>query len=299
MDLKNKRRILASVATLVIVALATIAVAANYFPAKSPIGTRIDSTALSSSLGSVSAFASSSSITTKTTTSGFSIVGSNCKGNCTIDVPWTSIYHMCRNFTDLTTDSNAVLLVKVTSETAVLADGIPVTEYNITTIKDVLGNTELQPGMEVPVLQVGGTADGVTMNIKGEQPLVVGGTYVLFLSAPGGITTPVNQGNGAVTSSESTTVINGTTITFRNSATISLRHSADDPLAQYVLPADDGVSQITVGCPQGIFQVQGGKVYSLDNANPQDDAWLPLKVSGMPLAQFIQEVQSAATTPTA
>jgi hypothetical protein len=51
----------------------------------------------------------------------------------------------------------------------------------------------------------------------------------------------------------------------------------------------------TIGGAQGLFYIGGGDVYSLDNMYPQADAWLPIKVSGVPLAQFIQEVQAAAT----
>jgi len=50
----------------------------------------------------------------------------------------------------------------------------------------------------------------------------------------------------------------------------------------------------TVGAAQGLFYVQGGNVYSLDKMYPQADAWLPIKASGVPLAEFITQVQSAA-----
>jgi hypothetical protein len=48
---------------------------------------------------------------------------------------------------------------------------------------------------------------------------------------------------------------------------------------------------LTVGGAQGLFYVQNGKVFSLDNMYPQADAWLPVKAAGVPLAQFIQQVQ--------
>ena len=56
------------------------------------------------------------------------------------------------------------------------------------------------------------------------------------------------------------------------------------------------LNPVTVGGPQGLFYVQNGKVFSLDNMYPQVDSWLPVKAAGVPLAQFIQEVQDAACT---
>jgi hypothetical protein len=53
----------------------------------------------------------------------------------------------------------------------------------------------------------------------------------------------------------------------------------------------------TTGASQGLFYVQGGNVYSLDHMYPQADSWLPVKANGIPLAQFVQEVQSAVATP--
>lgn len=293
MPTNNNRRLIISGGAVVVVVLVALAVANSYFPSQSTVATRIGSASQSSTLASMSTFSLTSSVTA-TVSSGFSIVGARCGGTCTINVPWTSIYHMYPNFTDLATNSVMVLLANVTSEAGALANGIPITEYNITVTQELVGNAALEPGTELPILQVGGTADGVTMNLIGGPLLTVGGTYVLFLSPPGGIV----FGDDSVTASESTSVINGTTITFTNSVTGTTHHSPGDPLAQYVLPVDDGGAQITVGGPQGVFYVQDGNVYSLNNAYPQADGWLPLKVSGVPLAQFIQEVQSAATSTT-
>lgn len=50
---------------------------------------------------------------------------------------------------------------------------------------------------------------------------------------------------------------------------------------------------ITVGGAQGLFYIQGGKVYSLDNLYPQADGWLPVKANGVPLLEFLTGVQSA------
>lgn len=56
-------------------------------------------------------------------------------------------------------------------------------------------------------------------------------------------------------------------------------------------------ASVTTGGPQGLFSVQGGNVYSLDNTYPQADSWLPVKADGIPLAQFEAMVQ-AAPVPT-
>jgi len=49
----------------------------------------------------------------------------------------------------------------------------------------------------------------------------------------------------------------------------------------------------SVGGPQGTFLVQRGQVYSLDTLYPQADAWLSVKADGVPLSQFISEVQGS------
>lgn len=52
----------------------------------------------------------------------------------------------------------------------------------------------------------------------------------------------------------------------------------------------------TIGATQGLFYIQGGNVYSLDNMYPSADAWLPVKADGVSLSEFITQVQSAVTT---
>jgi len=58
----------------------------------------------------------------------------------------------------------------------------------------------------------------------------------------------------------------------------------------------DGLT--TTGGAQGLFYIQGGNVYSLDNMYPQADSWLPVKANGVPLAQFVQQIQSALASST-
>jgi hypothetical protein len=54
----------------------------------------------------------------------------------------------------------------------------------------------------------------------------------------------------------------------------------------------------TTGAAQGLFYIQDGNVYSLDNMYPQADAWLPVKANGVPLSEFVAEVQAAAVSTT-
>jgi hypothetical protein len=104
----------------------------------------------------------------------------------------------------------------------------------------------------------------------GYPTLTVGGLYIFFLTALNSVVVPAYT---------STTTM--TTITIK-----------DSPLSPYWQHIDDGMASVTTGGAQGLFYVQEGKVFSLDNAYPQQDAWLPVKVSGIPLAEFIAELNS-------
>jgi len=59
-----------------------------------------------------------------------------------------------------------------------------------------------------------------------------------------------------------------------------------------------GAVLMTPGGPQGLFYIQGGNVYSMDNMYPQADSWIPTKVSGVPLSQFVQEIQADVNSTT-
>lgn len=54
---------------------------------------------------------------------------------------------------------------------------------------------------------------------------------------------------------------------------------------------------LTAGGPQGLFYIQGGDVYSLNNMY-QADSWFQVTASGTPLSQFVTEVQSASSSTT-
>jgi len=56
-----------------------------------------------------------------------------------------------------------------------------------------------------------------------------------------------------------------------------------------------GSAATTTGAGQGLFYIQGGNVYSLNNLYPQADSWLPVTADGVPLNQFVSEVQAATT----
>ena len=177
------------------------------------------------------------------TTIDYSINPAACHGNCTLNPPWPTIYE---TMSALVKASGYVGLARVTSVSTEDVDGVPVRLYNITVIQNIIPNKYVNTGSNLTVAQLGGTVNGITMNVNGYPTLVVGDTYVLFLEL---------------------------TETF---------------LIQYYQ-----LNLVTVGGPQGLFYVQNGQVFSLDNMYPQADSWLPVKAAGVPLAQFLQEVRSA------
>jgi hypothetical protein len=205
----------------------------------------------------------------------FGIDPASCHGKCVIDNPWTSGSQLHRTLNELVASSAFVLVGNVTSLSTVAVKGVPVTAYNITVVVTIIpplpANANLGPGSVLRVAQVGGTAGGHTMTLKGYPLLVKGGTYVFFLNLLGGAVAP-NCGLAC--------------------------YLIPDPTAPYLGGVDNGFAPVTVGGPQGVFSVQGGKVYSLDNLYPQDDQWLPIKVAGEPLAQFITEIQQAVSSTT-
>jgi hypothetical protein len=93
--------------------------------------------------------------------------------------------------------------------------------------------------------------------------------------------------------------LNGTTMNVQGYPTLAVGGS-------YVLFANYAgflaeyyeINLMTIGGPQGLFYVQNGNVYSLDNMYPQADAWLPVKADGVLLAQFVAEVQAASGSTT-
>lgn len=88
---------------------------------------------------------------------------------------------------------------------------------------------------------------------------------------------------------------NGTTVSVQGYPTLSVGSTyvlfLNGPGSLY--PAYYGGYLTSVGGPQGTFLVQRGQVYSLDTLYPHVDAWLSVKADGVPLSQFISEVQGS------
>ncbi len=281
MALNSTPKVMASVAVAAVLALSLIAVAITYFPAQfaaqknatvtgnssssltsssisSPTIPATSSNDVSPSVGLVSStiigssssgMSSSSEATILSTSTSFEIAISLCHGNCTLNyLPWSTY----QTLNALTAASLYVVVANVTSALTLSRGGVPVSYYNITVITTLYPTSvSISSGYALSVSQIGGRANGTTMNLRGYPYLTKGVTYVFFLSFP-------------------------------------------SYLVNYYQEPNSNLSTLTTtGGPQGLFYIQAGKVFSLDNMYPQDDVWLPLKVEGVPLAQFIAEVQSA------
>ena len=187
--------------------------------------------------------------------------------NCSVEPLRGAVFP---NLQDLV-DSSVVLLGNVTSRTTVSVDGVPFTTYNVTNIQTLahvgIANYSAS-GQVAEMAWVGGTVNGTTMNAVGYPTLGIGALYILFF------------GPYSFNPSE-------------------LTYSYGAPgFGDYWLQFDGGSAASTTGGPQGLFYVQDGKVYSLDNLYPQDDSWLPVKAEGVPLSEFVAEVQSASASAT-
>ena len=194
-----------------------------------------------------------------------SIPPQSCQ-NCTFILPWQSLATVFPTLSALVNASVVVAVANVSSVWTVSRSGVPVTLYNVTVItllKDFF--VPVSTGEEITFGEIGGTNANESFALSGYPRLDVGSTYVLFLSPAGGI----YEGNGQPPI------------------------GADAPFSDYV-SSSSIITYMTEGGPQGLFYVQSGSVYSLDNTNPQADTWLQVKANGIPLAEFIAQVQSAA-----
>ena len=200
------------------------------------------------------------------TTEGFFIDAQLCGSSCVLDAPWPELSPRYSSLESLRVASSYVVEANVSSLFTLDVHEVPVTFYNITVIANLETSPSVQPGYTFTLGEVGGTANGTTMTVKGYPLVAKGQTYIFFLAPSGGI-----QGGGKVV-------------------------TPPDPLSAYVVGQGNTFTFTTVGGPQGLFPVQAGKVYSLDNTYPSDDEWLTVKASGVPLTQFVQEVQSATST---
>jgi hypothetical protein len=275
MKLNQAGRILAPLLILAVIFLSLITAMGLFSSSsQSPKSNSSEATSVASvtTLTSLVSSAGQSSTGSATIAGSFGINPENCGSDCTINVQWASIYASYRTLGALEADSGAVLVGTVTSLSTVAVKGVPVTVYNMTISSTIVGPTQLSPGTNLTVAQVGGTAGGKTITLEGYPPLSIGSTDVFFLGYGSRIV-------GGGSPGQTATVI-------------------ADPMSPYISGVADGLALVTTGGPQGLFSVQEGKVYSLDNLYPQNDAWLQVKASGVPLAQFIQEIQSAVGTTT-
>lgn len=261
----------APAATVVLAILAAslliVVLASGSHPAINPTktvqqksSTQGNASSASSAFASTSTVQSGGSTTRITTTQDIS-----CPTTCTLDVDWASLTHPYQTLGELAASSEFVFVGNVTATWTLPSSGVPVNLYNITVVTTLKGH----PYTPNPIFQlgeVGGTLSNKTTTVSGYPTLTVGGMYILFVYPAGGVC-----------------CTNGTEVL---------------PNAPFSFQVDEAfpgtLVYVTQGGPQGLFYVQGGYVYSLDNMYPQADAWLPVKVPGVPLAQFIQEIQSAA-----
>jgi hypothetical protein len=248
MAFANKRLIAMSIALAVILAAGLIIAAVTLFPYNTNLGSSATSRAGSLQTRTSNQAVTSQSSTVLGTTISVSIDASACPANCTLNLPWPTTYD---GMSALVSASDYIGLANVTAVSTDDVAGVPLLVYNITVIQNLVQDNIVSAGSNLTVAQIGGTANGITMQVGGYPTLVVGHTYVFFLQ------------------------------------------QTETYLIQYY-----GLYPVTVGGPQGLFYVQNGKVFSLDNMYPQADSWLPVKAAGVPLAQFIQEVQSASTSST-
>jgi hypothetical protein len=195
----------------------------------------------------------------------------SCSTTCTLNVDWTSINPPYRTLDNLTNASDYVFVGNVTAAWTVASGDVPVNLYNVTVVTALKSPGDappLTPGSFFVVGEVGGTIAKETVTVNGYPTLNVDGTYVLFVTPSGGVCCV--KGNLATPDAPFSLIVD-----------------------RAIFPP---IPVMTQGGPQGIFYVRGGDVYSLDNMYPQVDAWLPVKAHGVPLPQFIQEVQSVMTT---
>ena len=257
---------LAVLAILVLsILFATVALGRNV-PVTTTGQSSVQSTrGVSSTSTSESSISQTSELTTSITSDPADV---SCPSSCTLNVYWSSINQPYATLASLEAAADFVILGNVTGSLTVASGNVPVTLYNITVTTFLKGGEDI--GTPFVMGEVGGMAANKTMTVSGYPTLNVGGTYILFVTPAGGF----YSSNG--------------TAHFPNAPFTSEVGEATSPYLVYM----------TQGGPQGLFYVQNGQVYSLDNLYPQTDSWMQVKASGIPLSQFIQEIQLAQTTST-
>jgi hypothetical protein len=259
----NRRVIIASIAITAILAL-TLASVVMYHNRSSNHASDLGSESATGSdstttSGASSSLASGPTVSSTDTNFGFTSATLVFPCNCSINL--SQVWPWYKTLGALKSASDAVEVAQVTSEQTV---GV-----NVST--DVGGPVE---GL-VPVTIYNATVTTVLSGVS--SPKV--GDWQLVAQIDG--------------------TVGGTTMNVTGYPTLSVGQfyvfflTSESPI-----PNLYGVASITTGGAQGLFLIQGGNVYSLDNMYPQADAWLPVKVPGVPLAEFTQEVQSGGSTST-
>lgn len=262
---KSRRLIVGSTLVSLVLILAIFSLALHNSGTVGHSSTSTTSTDATTSAVISTDFSSNSSVD-QTSTGGTvtQILVNPC--NCTLNL--RDAWPIYNTMQDLASGSGIVVVANVTAVKTVgvsiaavnwynpnSTNIIPVTLYNMTVTTVISGPPTVQPGQVFPLTQIGGTIKSASMNLTGYPSLVIGSSYVFFLSYP--------------------YVING------------------GPVITVLLGGAAPWTFVTTGGPQGLFTVQNGEVYSLDNMYPQADAWLPVKANGIPLGQFISEIRSA------
>lgn len=261
--------------TVVVVAILVVsALLAAFVLGRNSSGNTTTQSSLQSSVQSTDAATSTSAMASTSQTYGvttnitYDPADIECPTSCTLNVYWSSIYQPYQTLGSLGAAADFVVVGNVTSSLTVAVGDVPVTLYNVTVTTFVKGGEEI--GTNFVMGEVGGAADNKTMAVNGYPTLAVGAAYVLFVTPAGGL----YSSNG--------------TARLPNAPFTNEVGEAGAPYLVYM----------TQGGPEGLFYVQDGNVYSLDNMYPQADSWLPVKAPGVPLAQFVQEVQESVSSST-
>lgn len=221
-------------------------------------------TSSSSSVASTSTTRSSQS-TALSISFGDPVFPKSCPNGCVVNFSWPDSSTVYSSMPSLINASWFIFVGNVTGAWTTIVENDPITLYNVTAtetlkIVDSFGYIPMIGNNSSQVAEGGGKAGNNTYSLEGYPTLTVGATYVFFLSPSGDVNAP-----------------------FADRANISY---------------PPGLVLMTPGGPQGLFYVQGGNVYSLDNMYPQADSWIPTKVSGVPLSQFVQEIQADVNSTT-
>ncbi|MGP8056399.1 MAG: hypothetical protein ACLP9K_02160 [Nitrososphaerales archaeon] len=168
MEANSRQSVIIACLASAFVALLVIGAAVTYFPIDS--GATGEQTSDQGSLN---------------TTQSFSLAP--CNAVCVVSPPW----QVFQSIGELKQASELILIAQVASvSTSAGPGGYPVTRYNLTIIRVLVGNSNLTVGGSVSMAQIGGSTQDVTVRVKGYPTLSQGNSYLFFLSAPGSFLSP-------------------------------------------------------------------------------------------------------------